>query len=217
MMFPSTMFSSRAVPPLLRRPLFCCVAALAAVLLLRFSATSVLEAREKELDSLRVSVREAETALTAAREEESTRAALAQRFAAVSAVLEKAPPDEIEWKQLTTRRLAGDERILAPDLSVGAVPVHSRTTSIAPVASPEGLPRIDIQRLQINAGLLHEEALLALDALVTDTSAHVVPVGCVLRREEDDAPVPLRALCEFDWIALAPPGKAVSSLAKAAQ
>ena len=222
MMFPSTMFPSRAVPPLLRRPLLCCVAALAAVLLLRFAATSVLEAREKELDSLRVSVREAETALTAAREEESTRAALAQRFAAVSAVLEKAPPDETEWKQLT-RRLAGDERILAPDLSVGAVPVHSSAPSmatvvpVAPVASPEGLPRINIQRLQINAGLLHEEALLALDALVTDTSAHVVPVGCVLRREENDAPVPLRARCEFDWIALAPPGKVMSALAGVAQ
>jgi hypothetical protein len=76
------------------------------------------------------------------------------------------------------------------------------------------LPSLDIQRLQIDAGLLHEETLLALDALVTDTpTAHVIPVGCVLRREEDDTSVPLRALCEFDWITLAPPGKAMSSLA----
>ncbi|MDR2188425.1 MAG: hypothetical protein LBE62_10290, partial [Azonexus sp.] len=116
----------------------------------------------------------------------------AKRFDLVKAVLENSPPEKTEQ---ITGQLSAHPHIVEPVLT--AQPGQSA------FSTPENLPVVTLQRVHIEAGLLHEEALLALDAIVTSSPAHAISTGCSLRREADAAPVTLRARCEFDWISLA--------------
>jgi len=102
--------------------------------------------------------------------------------------------------------------ILAMDGEVSEKSVHGAAGSPEPYRGNPGrkagatqdLPVITLQRVRVEAGLLHEEALLALDAIVTGAPAHIIPIGCSLQRETDAAPITLRASCEFDRITLVP-------------
>jgi hypothetical protein len=189
-----------AVPPTLRRPLLLCALTLAAALLVWQLAATFLDNQQTRLNTAHTNLRALDTRLTAAREAQATRAALAQRLATLRTTLGDTRPEEAEGAQLT-QRLTQDTRITRPVL-------HAHATSPAQPAQPSpGLPSLDIQRLQIDTGLLHEEALLAFTRLVTESAAHIIPIGCALHRQEaedgDNELAPLRARCEFERITLA--------------
>ena len=183
-LIPSQRFT---VPPMLRRALLCCVAALVAALLLWvLSDVWHTEAAAKGDDACAGKQKTA-MQLTHAREIEFARTARAKRFAPIKAALENTPPGKTEWEQLTGQ-LSAHPHIVEPALD--ALPAQAAF----PVF--QNLPAIPLQTVRIEAGLLHEEALLALDAI----AMHVTPTGCSLQREGDAAPSTLRAHCEFDWI-----------------
>ncbi|MDR3213321.1 MAG: hypothetical protein LBT71_05310 [Azoarcus sp.] len=190
MMLPTTF----AIPPALRRPLLCCAAALVAALCLWRIAAALCAVQETAVTAARTAARNLEIRLTRAREAEAEHTALTRRFTALAAMAGHSPGNDT-WEQIT-HRLRDESRI------TGLV-LHAEAHSPA-LPTPAGLPALDIQRLQIDAGLLHEEALLALEAIVADTPAHIVPTGCALRRESGSTLSALHARCEFDWIALTP-------------
>ncbi|MDR1661354.1 MAG: hypothetical protein LBR95_02845 [Azoarcus sp.] len=190
MRFPATFF----LPPILRRPLLFCTAALIAAALAWHAAAHARAQQQAAASRAGAAIQALETSLALAHEAEARRMALAQRAAALAAMADKAPEDA-EWERLA-KRLAGEPRIVGLVLRAQSAPVTAST--------PNELPSIEIQRLRIDAGLLHEEALLTLHALVADTSARLVPAGCILRREKDAPPAALQARCEFDRMALAP-------------
>lgn len=185
-----------AVPPPLRRALLCCIAALATALLLWILSAACRADAEAGRNDARAAAQKTLMQLTGARETESARTARAKRFARVKAALENMPAENSEWEEIAGQ-LSAHPHIDAPIL--GALPAQPA------FPASEGLPVITLQRVRIEAGLLHEEALLALDAIAANAPAHVIPTGCSLRREADAAPTALRADCEFDWVALVPP------------
>jgi hypothetical protein len=179
--------------PALRRVLAACALVLVVVLLLLGLAAADHAEQESERDRARVAAQKTGTLLAAARKAETERAARAKRLAAVSAALAGKPPGEADRETLAAR-LSGHPHIENPILSLqDTIP-----------ATHEYLPRIQIWRLRVEAGLLHEEALLALHAMTLDQPALIVPVGCQLHRIDEAAPVTLQARCDFDWIAIAP-------------
>jgi len=183
------------VPQVLRRALLCCVAAFAGALLLWvFSNVWHTEAETKRNDA-RASTQKTAMQLASAREVAYTRSARAKRFAPIKAALESTPPGKTEWEQLSGQ-LSAHPHIVEPGLD--ALPAQTE------FPSPEHLPAITFQRVSIEAKLLHEEALLALDTIASSASAHVVPTGCSLRREAGVEPITLWAHCEFDWFAPLP-------------
>lgn len=179
--------------PALKRVLLACGVALVAALLLLVLAAAERAEQETERDRARVAAQKTGALLAAAREAETVRTARAQRLAAVSAALAGKPPSEADRETLAAR-LSGHPHIENPVLSF---------QDMAP-ETPGELPLIQNRRLRIEAGLLHEEALLALHAMTVDYPAHIVPVGCELHRIDEAAPVTLQARCDFDWIAIAP-------------
>jgi hypothetical protein len=182
------------VPPMLHRALLCCMAVLASTLLLWLLTAIWHDEAESRRNDARASAQKTARQLSDAHETSLAHAARAERFALVKAVLGNNPPEKTEWEQLTGQ-LSAHSHIAEPSLtSLPGRPAF---------ATPENLPVITLQQVRIEAGLLHEEALLALDAIVSGSPAHVIPTGCSLRREADAAPITLRVRCEFDWIALA--------------
>jgi hypothetical protein len=185
-----------AVPPLLHRALLCCAAALVgALLLLTLSAAYCVDA-EAGRDDARAGTQKTRMQLSNARETESARAARAKRFALVKAALDSMPAGKPGWERLA-EELSAHPHIAGPTLN--ALPAQPA------FPASRSLPAVTLQHVHIEAGLLHEEALLALDAIAAASPPYLIPRGCSLRREADHAPVTLRADCEFDWIALAPP------------
>jgi hypothetical protein len=180
--------------PILRRTLLCCMAALAgASLLWLLSAVWHDEAESKRNDA-RASAQKAAQQLSDAQETRLAHAVRAERFALVKTVLENNPPGKTDLEELTGQ-LSEHPHITEPNLtSQPGQPAFS---------TPESLPVITLQHVHIEVGLLHEGALLALDAIVTGSPAHVIPSGCSLRREADAAPITLRERCKFEWITLA--------------
>jgi len=183
------------VPPLLRRALLCCAAALIGALLLYILSSAWRAEAEAERDDARAGKQKTAMQLASAHEAESSRAARAKRFAPIKTALENAPPGKTEWEQLTGL-LSTHPHIVEPTLD--ALPAQ------AAFPAAQHLPVITLQTIRIEAGLLHEEALLALNAVVAASPAHTIPTGCSLRRQADTAPITLRARCEFDWAALVP-------------
>ncbi|MDR2925696.1 MAG: hypothetical protein LBU76_07115 [Azoarcus sp.] len=190
---PSQRFS---VPPMLRRALLCCVAALAAALSLWMLAAAGRAEAETRRRGAQADAQKISAQLSAARETESARVARAKRFARMKAALENAPAEKPEWERLAAQ-LSAHPHIAEPTLD--APPAQPA------FPSPENTPVITVQRVRFNAGLLHEEALLALDAITARFTPRLIPAGCSLQREADAAPITLRANCEFERIALAPP------------
>ncbi|MDR0716543.1 MAG: hypothetical protein LBF50_03895 [Azoarcus sp.] len=198
-----------AIPPALRRPLLFCAMALAAALSAGYSAAAARAGQEARLLDARADAGKLEARLATARESAAARAALARRLAMLAATLGKTPPDEAGRERIA-QRLSQDIRIAAPRLRLQDAPLPTLP------APPAGAPAIVIQRLSVDAGLLHEEALLALAATIMDSPVYTIPIGCALQREsgngagtssesaESAAVHPLRARCEFDWISLAP-------------
>jgi hypothetical protein len=190
---PSTL-AALTVPPALRRPLLACVLALAVALpLWRFAAAMRADA-ETALASARTTQQKTATRLAAARAEAAAREPLARRLADLRAALPTPMPPAADWERLADR-LAADKRI-------AHITLHAQETPKEAAAKAQP-PSIAIQHIYIEANLLHEEALLALDAIATDTPAHVVPVGCALRRDAEASPLTLRARCEYDFVAFA--------------
>jgi hypothetical protein len=182
------------VPPVLRRALLCCMAVLAGTLLLWLLTVIWHDEAETERNDARASAQKAARQLSDAHETRLAHTARAKRFALIKAVLENDLPEKTEWEQLTGK-LSAHPHIAESTLT--SQPGQSA------FSAPQNLSAITLQHVRIEAGLLHEEALLALDAIVTSSPAHVIPTGCSLRRETDAAPITLRARCEFDWITLA--------------
>ncbi|MCL2161031.1 MAG: hypothetical protein FWH56_03980 [Betaproteobacteria bacterium] len=183
------------VPPMLRRALLCCVSALVGASLLWFLSSVWRADAEAERNDARADTQKTAALLASARETEAARAGRAKRFSLVKAALESMPVEKSEWEQLSSL-IEAHPHIAEPALNVQpAQPAFPAS---------EHLPVVTLQRARIEAGLLHEEALLTLDAIATGSPAHVIPSGCSLWREADTAPVTLRASCEFDWITLAP-------------
>lgn len=194
-----------AIPPALRQPLLFCVMALAAALAAGYSAAAARAGQEARLRDARADAGKLAARLAAARESAAARAALARRLAMLAATLGKTPPDEAERERIV-QRLSKDFRIAAPRLRLQAAPLP------VPLVPPAGAPAIVIQRLSVDADLLHEEALLALAATIMDSPVYTIPIGCALQRQGGNgvdtgsasaAVHPLRARCEFDWISLA--------------
>jgi len=186
------------VPPVLRRALLCCVAALVGALLLWFLSETWRAEAGTERDDARAGMQKTTMQLTGARDTESVRAARVKRFTSIKTALENTPPGKTEWEQLSGQ-LSAHPHIAEPALD--ALP------SQAAFSGPEELPVITLQRVEIEARLLHEESLLALDAIVGGSPAHVIPTGCSLRRNADAAPITLRVRCGFDWVTLVLPLK----------
>jgi hypothetical protein len=194
-MFPMTRFP----PPALCRALVFCAATLAAASCVWRLAAAARAEQETATSSAFAATRELEARLEDARVAEAERAALARRLAALAELARDAAVPADAWERLA-RRLDDDPRI-------AGLLLHAQSRPAA-IPTPAGLPGLDIQRLQIEAGLLHEEALLALDAIVADTHARIAPVGCALRREAGAAATSLQARCAFDWVALVFPEEA---------
>ncbi|MDR2093783.1 MAG: hypothetical protein LBP58_10825 [Azoarcus sp.] len=182
-------------PPLLRRPLLFCAAAIIAASSLWLIAASTRAGQETAANRARTAVQALETHLMRSREAQTRRAALMQRAEALAAMAGESP-DSAEWERLA-ERLAGDTRITH-------IVLHARSNTVASPA-PDGLPPVETHRLRIDASLLHEEALLALDTIVANIPVRLIPAGCALRRETGAASAALRARCEFDWMARPPP------------
>ncbi|MDR2015708.1 MAG: hypothetical protein LBP99_08875 [Azoarcus sp.] len=182
------------VPPVLRHALICCMAALVGALLLWLLSAVWHGEAETARNDVSASTQKTATQLADAREAGLARTARAQRFTLVKTVLESNFPEKTEREQIIGQ-LSAHPYIVEPVLT--AQPGQ-------PAFSSHGnLPVIILRHLYVEAGLLHEEALLALNAIATSSSAHVIPTGCSLHREADAAPVTLRARCEFDRITLA--------------
>jgi hypothetical protein len=194
MMLPMTRFP----PPALCRALIFCAATLAAASCIWHLAAAARAKQETATSSAFAATRELETRLEGARAAEAERSALTRRLAALAALARDAVPADA-WERLA-RRLDDDPRI-------AGLLLHAQSRPAA-IPGPAGLPGLDIQRLQIDAGLLHEEALLTLDAIVADTHARIAPVGCALHREAGAAATSLQARCAFDWVALVLPEEA---------
>jgi hypothetical protein len=184
-----------AVPPVLRRALLCCIAALTGALLLWILSTIWRSEAEAKRNDARADTQKTTSLLASALETEAARVARAKRFALVKTALESMPAEKSEWDQLT-RQIEALPHIIEPILNV--------QPGQPAFPAPENLPVITLQRVHIETGLLHEEALLALNAIVTGAPGHVIPAGCSLRRETDIAPTTLWAHCEFDRISLVP-------------
>jgi hypothetical protein len=192
-----------AVPPTLQRPLLFCALALVAALLVWQLAATFLNNQQIQLDTARANLQTLDARLSAARAAQATHMALARRLATLRAALESPPGNRSDADTPLTQRLTQDPRITHPVV---------RARASAPTQPPApGLPTLDIQRLQIDTDLLHEEALLAFTHIVTDSLAHIIPVGCTLSRQEEDAPAPLRASCEFERITLASPANSTQN------
>ncbi|MCL2589348.1 MAG: hypothetical protein FWD67_00385 [Betaproteobacteria bacterium] len=198
-----------AVPPAFRRALLYFVAVLVVALMLWFLSDAWHAEAEAEQNDARVSTQKTVVQLTSARETESARMTHVKRFALIKTALEKTSPGKTEWEQLT-RQLSIHPHIVEPTLDSlpiqAAFPEPQNAAASALRATHPGrkMPAITIQGVRIEAGLLHEETLLVLDSIATGSPAHVIPIGCSLQREADTAPVTLRALCEFTWVALVP-------------
>jgi hypothetical protein len=182
------------VPPVLRRALLCCMAALGSASLLWLLSAAWHNEVESKRNEARTNTQKITQQLSDARETRLAHTARAKRFALVKTALENNPPEKTEWEQLT-EQLSAHAHIADPTLT----PQLSQPA----FSTPQNLPAITLQHVRIEAGLLHEEALLALGSIVTSSPAHVIPTGCSLRREADAAPITLRARCEFEWITLA--------------
>ncbi|MDR0701876.1 MAG: hypothetical protein LBF61_05600 [Azoarcus sp.] len=185
------------LPPLLRRPLLFCVAAVIAASSMWVLAASIHAEQEAAARRARTVVQTLETRLMRSREAETRHAALVQRVEALSAMAGEAP-DSTEWERLAGR--------LAEDTRIANIVLHAQSEPM-PSPAPAGIPSIGTHRLRIDANLLHEEAVLALNAIVVDIPARFIPSGCALRRKSGAtaAIFTLRVRCEFDWTALAPP------------
>ncbi|MDR1064449.1 MAG: hypothetical protein LBL48_11080 [Azoarcus sp.] len=183
------------LPPLLRRVMLFCAAAVTAASFAWRTAASLRAAQEMAANRSRAAAQTLETRLAHHRETEIRYAALTQRANALAALAAQSP-DDTEWERLA-KRLAEDTRITGLVLRTQSGP--------AAFSAPDGLLPFDIRRLRIDADLLHEEALLALDAIAADIPIHLIPAGCALRRETGATPATLRAHCEFDWTASVPP------------
>lgn len=184
------------VPPILRRALLCCVVALVGALLLwALSDTWYARACAKR-DTARADTQKTAMQLASAIDTRSAQAARAKRFALVKAALENALPSKAEWEQLI-KQLSTHPHIVDPTLE--ALPGQDE------FPAPKNQPAITFQSVHIQAGLLHEEALLTLDAITGNFPTHHIPMGCSLWREADAAPITLRARCEFGRAALMPP------------
>ncbi|MDR2031193.1 MAG: hypothetical protein LBP86_02810 [Azoarcus sp.] len=184
-----------ALSPVLRRPLLFCVMALTAALATGYGVAAARVGQEARLRDARAEMEKSAVRLAAARESAAAHAALARRLATLATTLGKAPPDDAGQERIA-RRLSADTRIAAPRLHLQSAP--------PPFAPPPGVAPLVVQRLSIDAGLLHEDALLALAATVMDSPEYTLPAGCALHRENGAAVHPLRTHCEFDWISLVP-------------
>jgi len=187
-----------AVPPVLRRALLCCVAALVGALSLWVLSTVLRADAEAGRNDARADTQKTAMQLANAREAESARVVRAKRFALVKAALENTSAEESEWEQLASQIEAHPHIV---DSTMSAQPAQPA------FSSHENLPVITLQSVRIEAGLLHEEALLALDAIAHGFNTHLIPTGCSLRREADAAPITLRARCEFERTVLVPSQK----------
>jgi hypothetical protein len=171
------------------------MAALVGALLLWFLSAAWHTEAQAEWDDARTGAQKAAKQLSDTIDAKHARAERAKRFALIKTVLENNSPEKAEWEQLLARQLSEHPHLTEPTLATQpALPAFS---------TPEHLPAITLQQLQVEVGLLHEEALLALDAIVASSPAHVISTGCSLRRETDVAPITLHARCGFDWISLA--------------
>jgi len=184
---------SFAVPAPLHRPLLVCALALAGTLCLWLAVAAQWAAVDTALRAARAAEQQTSSRLAALRTAANTRQALMQRLADLRAALSPHTSTTRNWERLANR-LAADKRIAKMTLRAQDDPASLSTSA--------QLPGLDIQRLQIDAHLLHEETLLALDATIMDTPERVVPAGCALRRDAGAAPLHLRAHCRYDWIAL---------------
>lgn len=185
-----------SVPPRLSRALLCCAAAFAAALSLWILATGWRTQAETERKAVQAEVQKISTQLSAALETETARATRAKRFARVKAALGNAPAENPKWEQLA------DQLSTHPHIAELAFEASPAAPAFP---APENMPVINLQHIRLEAGLLHEGALLALDGIATGFTAHLIPAGCALGREADAAPITLRARCEFNRITLAQP------------
>jgi hypothetical protein len=172
-----------------------CALALAGTLCLWLAAATQWTAAEIALHAARTAAQKTSAQLSALRSAANAHQALMQRLADLRAALPPRSAAARNWEGLANR--------LAADTRIAKVTLHAQDSPTAR-PPPAQLPGLDIQHLQIDAHLLHEETLLALDAALMDTSERVIPAGCALRRDAGAAPLHLRAHCEYDWIAFTP-------------
>ncbi|MDR2689854.1 MAG: hypothetical protein LBB76_08880 [Azoarcus sp.] len=170
------------IAPALRRPMIMCVLILLAASLAWGAVAHLRRERQATLTKARAAGQQIDARMETARAQGARRELIEQKLRDIIEAHASKPEDLI-------RALAADPRLRHPSMHI---PSSVDLPAVAPVAH--------FQRLRIDAGLLHEEALLEL----TDTFAHARfrPLGCTLRRQDDGAPMPLTASCEFEWLTL---------------
>jgi hypothetical protein len=189
------------IAPALRRPIAVCALILLAASLTWGAAVHLRRERQTNLTKTRAARQQIDARMETARAQAAKRELIEQKLRDII----EAHADEPEQ---IIRALADDHRLQNPIVHIqptadlpALAPAASVTTPITTsVTTPIAVPIANFQRLRVDAGLLHEEALLEL----TDTfaQARFRPLGCTLRRQGNDAPMPLVVSCEFEWLTL---------------
>lgn len=172
----------------------------ALALTLLAAGASVLWLSQQALDQRRTELAQARAARDAAdnRLRHAAQTSAATRHAAARVQSLRPGPDDrtaMPWRSAVDR-LDTDRQLLRVEIRPGEATLHG--------GEHDALPMIRVQRLTLNAELVHEGGLGALiDALSADPGATLIPLACSIERQTSGR-APLRAQCEVDWLTLHP-------------